>query len=146
MLKSLMLPLVTLLCSLAVTAQSSNGNLQSDLEALHAKWSKAYDAGDGATMDQVEASNLVLVMPNGQIWPKDGPRGQWKGETGVQRTLTNVAVRQFGDIAILTGTIMTTGAKAADDNGQEATTVVFVRSAGAWKITSAQWTPVSSSK
>lgn len=142
MLKSLTLLLVTLISSLAATAQTGNGNLKSDLEAMHAKWFKAYDAGDGATMDKMEAANLVLIMPTGQTWTKDGPREQWKGQAGLQRTLSNVAVRQFGDIAILTGVVTTTGAKEKDDNGQEATTVVFVRSAGDWKISSAQWTPV----
>ena len=144
MLKSLTLLLVTLMCSLAAIAQS--GNLQSDLEALHAKWFKAYDAGDGATMNQMESSNLVLVMPNGLIWAKDGPREQWKGVVGLQRTLSHVTVREFGDIAILTGVITTTGAKEKEYNGDEATTVVFVRSGGAWKISSAQWTSVSSDK
>ena len=144
MLKSLTLLLVTLMGSLAAIAQS--GNLQSDLEALHAKWFKAYDAGDGATMNQMESSNLVLVMPNGMIWAKDGPREQWKGVVGLQRTLSHVAVREFGDIAILTGVITTTGAKEKEYNGDEATTVVFVRSGGAWKISSAQWTSVLSDK
>src|SRR5437764_13252447 len=41
---------------------------------LHAKWFKAFDIGDGATMDQMEMDNLVLVMPNGDIWRKPGPR------------------------------------------------------------------------
>lgn len=144
MLKSLTLLVVTLMCSSAATAQS--GNLQSDLEALHAKWFKAYDAGDGATMDKMETNNLVLVMPNGMIWRKNRPREPWKGISGVQRTLSNVAVREFGDIAVLTGVVTTTGAKLKDDNGQAATTVVFVSSGGAWRISSAQWTLVSSDK
>jgi ketosteroid isomerase-like protein len=139
--KSLTVLVVSLMCSLAATAQS--GSLQSDLEALHAKWFKAYDAGDAATMNQMESSNLVLVMPNGLIWAKNGPREQWKGVVGLQRTLNHVAVREFGDIAILTGVLTTTGAKEKEYNGEEATTVVFVRSGGAWKISSAQWTSVS---
>ena len=146
MLKSLTLLVVTLIGSLAATAQTGNENLQSDLEALHAKWFKAYDAGDGATMDKMETDNLVLVMPNGMIWRKSGPREPWKGRTGVQRTLGNVAVREFGEIAVLTGVITTTGTEFKDDNGQAATTVVFVRSGGAWKISSAQWTSVSKDK
>jgi hypothetical protein len=104
MLKSLTLLLVTLGCVLPVAAQSSNGSLQSELEAVHQKWFKAFDTGDGATMDKVEAPNLILVLPDGQIWPKDGPRAghQEKVDVTAQRTLSKVAVRQFGDIAILT--------------------------------------------
>jgi len=142
--KSLVLLLVTLVCSLPAFAQGSSENLQPQLEALHAKWFKAFDAGDGTTMDKMEISNLVLIMPTGQIWPKDGPRGQWKGDAGAQRTLSNVAVRQYENTAILTGIVTTKGAK--EGNGQDATTVVFVRSAGEWKIMSAQWSPISSEK
>jgi len=145
MLKSLALVLVTLVCILPAAAQRNDVSLQSELEALHEKWFKAFDTGDGATMDKVEIPNLILILPDGQIWPKDGPRAgnQPKGDLTAQRTLSNVAIRQFGDAAILTGTITTKGAR---DNGQMGTTVVFVRSAGAWKIASAQWSPVLTSK
>jgi ketosteroid isomerase-like protein len=145
MLKSLILLLVTLVCVFPVAAQSSDGSLQSELEAVHEKWFKAFDTGDGATMDKVEVPNLILILPNGQIWPKDGPRAgsQPKGDVTAQRSLSKVAVRQFGDVAILTGVVTT---KGTQDNGQMGTTVVFVRSSGAWKIASAQWSPGASSK
>jgi ketosteroid isomerase-like protein len=145
MLKSLALMIVTLIFVLPVAAQTNAGSLQSELEALHEKWFKAFDTGDGATMDKVEIPNLILILPNGQIWPKDGPRAgnQPKGDLTAQRTLSSVAVRQFGNVAILTGTVTTKGAR---DSGQMGTTVVFVRSAGSWKIASAQWSPVSSSQ
>ena len=138
---------VILICSLPGIAQTSSADLQSELEALHGKWFTAFDSGDGATMDKIEVSNLILVLPNGEIWAKSGPRAgsQPRGDVAAQRSLSNVAIRQFGDIAILTGVITTTATKK-EDNGKAATTVVFVRSSGSWKITSAQWTPVLSSK
>ena len=67
--KSLTLLLVTLLGSLAATAQSGNRNLQSDLEALHAKWLKAYDSGDVATHE----SNGIRQSGAGHAqWPDLG--------------------------------------------------------------------------
>jgi ketosteroid isomerase-like protein len=133
--------------SLAVAgalAQTSSG-LSGELEALHAQWFKAFDAGDGAAMDQMEVDNLVLVMPTGMAWSKDGPRAgkQAKRDPSVQRTLSDVAVRQFGDSAVLTGTVTS---KSATETDKVGTTVVFVRRAGKWLIASAQWTPVEAAK
>ena len=133
----------TLLCSMPLMAQSSDGKLRSELESLHAQWFKAFDSGDGATMDQMEMDNLTLVMPEGFIWPKTEARAgvQKKHDAQAERTLSDVSVRRFGDTAILTG-ILTT--KSGKENSKEATMVVFVQSSGKWKIASAQWTPVTS--
>ena len=122
--------------------QVADANLRSDLEAIHAKWFKAFDSGDGAAMDQIEMDPLILVMPTGEIWPKTTARAgkQLKRDPQTERALSAVSVRQFGDTAILTA-ILTT--KSAKETYREATTVVFVRSSGKWKIASAQWSPVT---
>ncbi len=143
--RSMVLALVALLCSMPLMAQGTDAKLQSELEALHAKWFKAFDSGDGAAMDQLEVYNVMLVMPTGEIWTKTKPRAgeQRKGDVQVERTLSHVAVHRFGDTAILMAILNT---KSANETDQAATTVVFVRSSGQWKIGSAQWTPVASSK
>jgi ketosteroid isomerase-like protein len=112
---------------------------------MHAKWFKAYDSGDGATMDQMEMDNLALVMPVGFIWLKSEARAgkQPKLDPQTERTLSDVSVRRFGDVAVLTGIITS---KSAKENEKEATTVVFVQNSGRWKIASAQWTPVTAAK
>jgi ketosteroid isomerase-like protein len=133
------------LLSTALTAQGTDGKLRTELEALHAKWFTAFDNGDGATMDQMEMDNLVLVMPIGILFVKTEARAgmQAKLDPQTERTLSDVSVRQFGDAAVLTG-ILTS--KTAKENEKEATTVVFVQSSGRWKIASAQWTPVTPAK
>jgi len=136
---------LTLLASVSsALAQNADANLESELSAIHAKWFKAYAAGDGATMDQVEVEKLVLIMPTGDIWSKTSPRAgeQWKMPP-TEYTLSSASVRRFGDTAILTGVVT---AKSASENSQSATTVVFLRDAGKWKIASAQWTPIESKK
>lgn len=137
--------LLSLLCSAAVVAQDADAKLQSELQALHAQWFKAFDGGDGATMDQMEMDKLMLVMPTGFIWTKTTPRagGQPKAKSATERTLSDVSVRRFGNTAILTG-ILTS--KSEGDNSREATTVVFVQSSSKWKIASAQWSPVTDTK
>jgi ketosteroid isomerase-like protein len=133
------------LLSTTLLAQGTDAKLRSELEALHAKWFKAFDSGDGATMDQMEMDNLVLVMPIGTLWAKTEARAgmQAKLDPKTERTLSDVSVRRFGDTAVLAG-ILTS--KSATENEKEATTVVFVQSSGKWKIASAQWTPVAPAK
>lgn len=140
--RSVLVVFLIVLYSIPLVAQGADANLASDLEALHAKWFKAFDSGDGATMDQIEVDNLMLVMPTGFIWTKTTPRAgeHPKRNPETERALSNVSVRRFGDTAILTG-ILTT--KSGKENSQDATTVVFVRSSGKWKIASAQWGPVT---
>src|SRR5262249_31281849 len=131
--------------SVVAQAQGTDANLRSELETLHAKWFKAFDSGDGATMDQLEMDNLTLVLPMGVVWSKTTARAgkQSKRDPQTERTLSNVSVRRFGDTVILTGTLTT---KSAKEKSQDGTTVVFVQSSGKWKIASAQWTPVVSTK
>lgn len=126
-------------------AQTTDANLESELSAIHAKWFKAFDTGDGATMDQLEVEKLALIMPNGYIWSKTKPRAgeQQKAHDPSEYSLSSTAVRQFGDTAILTGIVTS---KTAKETSQDATTVVFLRTGGKWKIASAQWTPIESKK
>ena len=136
---------LSLLWSTSVMAQRTDANLRSELEALHVQWFKAFDSGDGATMDQVEVDDLVLVMPTGMPWAKTKARTgmQAKFDPQIERTLSDVSVRRFGDAAVLTG-ILTS--KSPKEREKEATTVVFVQSSGKWRIASAQWTPVLPAK
>ena len=134
--------LFALFCSTVLFAQNPATGLQSELESLHAKWFKAYDNGDGVTMDRMEMDNLVLVMPTGEVWTKTKPRGtdEPKLDPSATHVLSGVTVRQFGETAILTG-ILTNVSK--EEKTVSGTTVVFVRKGGQWKIASAQWTEVA---
>lgn len=140
--RSVLVIFLILLCTMPVVTQVADANLTSDLEALHTKWFKAFDSGDGATMDQIEVDKLVLIMPTGSIWTKTTARAgeQSKGDAETQRTLSEVSVRRYGDTAILTG-ILTS--KSAQESSKESTTVVFVNVSGKWKIASAQWGPIT---
>lgn len=84
-------------------------------------------------------------MSDGTTWAKTKPRAgkQPKQEQSIERTLSDVTVRRFGDTAVLTGVVTT---KTPTENEKETTTVVFVQNSGKWKIASAQWTPVAPAK
>lgn len=109
------------------------------LETIHAAWFAAFDRGDGAAMDKIETDALALGMPDGSFWYKKQPRAATEKarESKVTRSLTEVVVREFGDTAILTGTLVS---KEGGETVVTGTTVVFLRKAGAWKICSAHWT------
>lgn len=90
-------------------------------------------------MDHLEMPTLVLVMPNGVIWHKTTPRAGQERAARNQHSLEDASLRTFGDTAILTGLLIT---KTNSSTTKEATTVVFVKGSGKWKIASAQWTAV----
>jgi len=132
-----------ILTTLAVTARSDTPKSTADLQALHAAWFDAFDRGEGAKMDQMEMPNLTLVMPDGMVWKKTEPRAKTeKARTPeATRTLTEVSVREFGDTALLTGILTSKDLKDPKQSDINATTVVFVKADGKWKVASAQWTP-----
>jgi hypothetical protein len=117
-----------------------SAKLRNELEGIHGRWIQAFDAGDGAAMDALEVENLVLVMPDGSVWKKPGPRAgkQPRRDVAPERSLNDVTVRQFGEVAILTGVLSTRTATSAENGG---TTVVFVRPGGTWRIASVHWSP-----
>jgi hypothetical protein len=143
---------ITVLCGGTVPAQQpvregdalllddGSAKLRNELEAIHVRWFQAFEVGDGAGMDSLEVANLVLVMPDGSVWKKSGPRAgeQAKGDVVREPSLNDVTVPQFGDTAILTGILTNKTARKTNKSG---TTVVFVRGRGTWLIASVQWSP-----
>ena len=129
-----------ILASLALTAHGDTAKSTAELQALHAAGFTAFDACDGATMDQKEMPNLVLVMPDGTVWKKSEPRAKTmkKRTPDGTRELSDVTVRECGETATLTGTVTS---KSATETESDSTTVVFVKNGGKWKVASAQWTP-----
>jgi ketosteroid isomerase-like protein len=135
---------LSLALTLSCLAQNGSNDLKAELERLHNEWFTAFDKGDGATMNRMEFSNLVLVNPDGKgtIWQKPGPRPDKQKPTGASHTLTDATVRQFGDTAILTGTLTSKGIGSSQE--KTSTTVVWVRQSGNWLVASAQWSQVAS--
>src|SRR4030095_12711365 len=77
--------------------------IDAELEALHTKWFAAYDRGDGASMNELEASNLVLILPDGTLFKKSEARKAHTATGVTSRALSNLSIRRFGDTAIMTG-------------------------------------------
>jgi hypothetical protein len=131
----------SVVASTSCLAQNLPNNLQRDLEQLHNQWFNAFDKGDGATMDKLEMSNLILVNADGKggIWRKRGPRAGKQKPTGASTSLSNAQVRQFGDSAILTGVVTH---KQGRTSRRSSTTVVWIRKNDQWLVASAQWSDI----
>ena len=139
LLKGLMTIVVaTVMTSTFCVAQNSSNDLQGELERLHNQWFNAFDKGDGATMDKIEMSNLILVNADGKggIWKKHGPRAGKQKPTGHSTTLSNAQVRQFDNSAILTGVVTI---KDGQESTRSSTTVVWIRKNSQWLVASVQW-------
>jgi len=78
----------------------------------------AMKAGDRPRVDAIR-----LLMSSLQKAEKDRPAGE------------------FGDTALLTGILTSKDLKDPKQSDINATTVVFVKADGKWKVASAQWTP-----
>jgi ketosteroid isomerase-like protein len=123
--------------AVAACPQTAAPDISKTIERLHEQWFAAFDKGDGATMDRMEAPNLVLVFQDGMIWQKNEPRAGKQKPTGVtSRSLSKVQVRQFGDTAILTGLLTNKDPKTEET---VPTTVVWLRRNNNWLVASAQW-------
>ena len=135
------IPALTLLLSIC-PAVAQDPNLQTELEAVHAKWFKAFDSGDVATMNQIETHDITLVMPDGSVLQNISPRKETHAERNVslKHGLSDVSVRRFGDAATLIGVLTT---ESPMGMRKEAETIVFVNRSGEWKIASAQWTTIA---
>ena len=131
----LLTALVLLVCAYSSPARDVDYALLNQLKAIHTQWFKAFDSGNGLAMDRIEMPNLILVFPDGAIWNKK-PRAGQQEAAKAEHYLENASIRQFGDAAVLTGILVT----RKGITSREATTVVFVKHKGSWKIASAQWT------
>ena len=124
-------------------AALAQDKVRAELESLHTKWFAAHDQGDGAAMNRIEVDNLVLVLPDGSVFKKEEPRPAKHEGTGVtSRALSDLVIRRFGDTAIMTGILITQDSKGSK---REATTVVWIRQKGTWRVASAQWAGIPAS-
>jgi hypothetical protein len=136
---------VTFFCS--CVARADPKDLKAELVRLNEQAFAAFDKGDIATVDRMEAPNLITVNDHGtgEIWKKKGLGRKLSPSPGVHRTFTDVTVRQFGETAILTA-IETTKSPGSADTARESMTQVWVREAGNWLIASMQWSELTPAK
>lgn len=136
----------TLLLPRLGTAQSSD--VTTVLEGRYSGWMNAFRRGDGAAMDRMETTGLMLIFEDGTIWSKEKPRVQelkGRGPIPYTHTLEQVRARVQGDVAILTGIQNDVNTKDGSTTRAPFTTV-WKNEGGDWKIWSAHWSQVPDKK
>ncbi len=113
---------------------------EADVVEASRAWSAAFYRGDGNTMESLEVADLVLVMPNGEIWSKSEPRAETSEPQDVEshtKEYTNVRFQE--GVALVTGRLIV----VMGDRYTMAFTETWVRDGNQWRVTLAQWTGVS---
>ena len=107
---------------------------------LETTWNEAHRKGDAATLQQLFADDMVVVVPGMRPLSKaDSLAVMATGKMKFERyESSDLAVRVYGDTAVATGRIkrvraMPDGAKREDD---WRFTKVYLRSGGTWRVIS----------
>ena len=117
----------------ALPQQKPADNLAETIQQLSKQWFEAFLTGDGATLDRMEAPDLVLT-DGADVRQKTKPRAPEMKPRQPNRTFTmdDVKVRSVGDTAILTSHQVW---KMNDGSTQERrVTEVWRRDGNQWRI------------
>jgi uncharacterized protein (TIGR02246 family) len=132
-----MLPLLFVALNLAQAPQTADVVAVTKLETT---WNEAHRKGDAATLQQLFADDMVVVVPGMRPLSKtDSLAVMATGKMTFERyESSDLAVRVYGDTAVATGRIKRTrampdGAKREDD---WRFTKVYLRSSGTWRVIS----------
>ena len=132
-----MLSLLLLALTFGQASQSADVAAVTKLETT---WNEAHRKGDAATLQQLFADDMVVVVPGMRPLSKaDSLAVMATGKMTFERyESSDLAVRVYGDTAVATGRIQRTrampdGAKREDD---WRFTKVYLRSGGAWRVVS----------
>jgi hypothetical protein len=134
---------------LLVAASSSAAgkrSAESDRQALVAIEQEWLNAPDAATLERILAPDFVHPVASGDFLTK-AQHIEWfvkhPSPPSVKRRFDKMTVRLYGDVGVVTGTVV-----ATDPQGdQEKTTIftdVFVYRDGRWRAVNAQENPVAS--
>ena len=127
--------------------------IEADLTKIELDWPRIIKEKDGATVRKIEADDVVLVYPDGEIGNKD--RDTKDIESGALSfdswDLSDIAVKVLdNDAAVVTlhatvkgGKYKPADAKAAQDiSGQYRSVDTFVRRNGQWQMTASATVPI----
>jgi len=135
--------LLVVVCFVAMQAQVPNATEQEVLRVEQAQ-NDAFLKKDRATYERLLADDYVYIHSNGsmtnraeEIAQTMSADQQWTGSK-----LENLKVRIYGDVAIVTGSQVLTGAAKGYVSGPRRITDVWVRRNGRWQTIGGQTTLV----
>lgn len=124
-------------CVSLLLAQTQPTSDTQTLTQLEATWNNAHLKGDSATLDNLWADDMEVVVPNMQPMTKAQSLAFARsGRMHFQKYETSdIKVRVYGDAAVITGRLQRTRTindKQVDDDWRFVK--VYVRQAGNWRV------------
>jgi ketosteroid isomerase-like protein len=135
-------------CAIGQTMnQKANRNrgVDQELRNLEGQWQEALTGRDVAILDRLMADDYVLTTVSGEVVNKARVLAEVKSANATADVRnTEVAVRVYGDVAIVTGLVLISGKFNEKDVSTRSRYIkVYVKRQGHWRVVAAQATLVA---
>jgi uncharacterized protein (TIGR02246 family) len=124
---------------------NQTSDVEQELRRLETQWQEALTQRDMAMLDRLMADDYVLTTVSGEVVNKARVLKEVKSTNATAEVHnTDVAVRVYGEVAIVTGLVLISGRF----NDKEISTrsrylKVYVKREGQWRVVAAQATLVT---
>jgi ketosteroid isomerase-like protein len=137
-------------CAVGQTmSQEANRNtgVEQELRRLEGQWQEALTRRDVTMLDRLMADDYVLTTVSGEVVNKARVLAEVKSTNATADVRnTEVAVRVFGDVAIVTGLVLISGTFNEKDVSTRSRYIkVYVKRQGQWRVVAAQATLIAQS-
>ena len=119
-----------------------NSGVEQELRELETHWQEALTRRDVAMLDRLMAEDYVLTTVSGEVVNKARVLAEVKSSNATAEVHnTDVAVRVYGDAAVVTGLVLISGRfNNQDVRTQSRYMKVYVKRKGQWRVVAAQAT------
>jgi len=124
------------------TQANRNRGVEQELRKLESHWQEALTQRDVAMLDRLMADDYVLTTVSGEVVNKARVLAEVKSANATADVRnTEVAVRVYGDVAIVTGLVLISGKFNDKDVSTRSRYIkVYVKHQEQWRVVAAQAT------
>jgi ketosteroid isomerase-like protein len=122
-----------------------NSGVEQELRSLESQWQEALTRRDVAMLDRLMADDYVLTTVSGEVVNKARVLAEVKSVNATADVRnTEVAVRVYGDVAIVTGLVLISGKFNDKDVSTRSRYIkVYVKRERQWRVVAAQATLIA---
>jgi len=122
-----------------------NTGVEQELRSLENQWQEALTRRDVAMLDRLMSDDYVLTTVGGEVVNKARVLAEVKSAHATADVRnTEVAVRVYGDVAIVTGLVLISGKFNDKDVSTRSRYIkVYVKRQGQWRVVAAQATLIA---
>ena len=127
------------------TQANRNRGVEQELRKLESHWQEALTQRDVAMLDRLMADDYVLTTVSGEVVNKARVLAEVKSANATADVRnTEVAVRVYGNVAIVTGLVLISGKFNDKDVSTRSRYIkVYVKRQGQWQVVTAQATLIA---